>query len=247
MSFANDGDLRVDASAASVRRQVEDQLRRAIVQGRFPPGAHLSDRALQDSFQVSRTVVREAVRQLEAEGLIKTLPHRGSFVRTLSAREAEQVYAVRGVLEALAAKEFTRHALDSEIDMLDRILTQIRSHVNRKPKPELIDLKQQFYDVLLTGCRNSHVRAMLGPLLNVNAQLRATSLSVPGRLAQTVAELAALVAALRARDEEAAWTASLTHVENAATVALELLRKRNAETEANAEPVRGAASRSKAV
>ncbi len=231
MSQAAESEFKVDSATASVRRQVEDQLRRAIVQGRFAPGAHLSDRSLQNSFQVSRTVVREAVRQLEAEGLIQTFPHRGSFVRTLSVREAEQVYAVRGVLEALAAKEFVRNATDVEIEALGKVLARIRGHLTRRGKQELIDLKQQFYDGLLAGCRNSHIRNMLGPLLNINAQLRATSLSAPGRLAETVTELEALLVAFKARDEEAAWAASMLHVQNAAAIALDLLRKRNAATE----------------
>jgi DNA-binding GntR family transcriptional regulator len=239
MWHAEEREFKVDSTAASVRRQVEDQLRRAIVQGRFAPGAHLSDRILQNSFQVSRTVVREAVRQLEAEGLIKTIPHRGSFVRTLSVREAEQVYAVRGVLEALAAKEFARNATDAEIETLGKVLGRIRSHVSRRGKQELIDLKQKFYDVLMAGCRNTHIGAMLGPLLNVNAQLRATSLSVPGRHPKSVAELEVLLTALKARDEEAAWAASLQHVQNAAAVALDILRKRGADAEPGEERSKG--------
>jgi DNA-binding GntR family transcriptional regulator len=230
MKQLDEDEFRVDANAASVRRQVENQLRRAIVRGRFAPGDHLSDRILQDTFQVSRTVVREAVRQLEAEGLIETFPNRGSFVRVLSVREAEQVYAVRGVLEGLAAKEFARNATDEEIEALEHVLGQMRKSLNRRQKAELLEFKQEFYDIMLTGCRNSHVRQMLAPLLNINAQLRATSLSAPGRLPNTVAEMEALMKAIKARDEEAAWAASLQHVENAAAVALDLLRKRSAET-----------------
>jgi DNA-binding GntR family transcriptional regulator len=177
MPYTGSSDFSVSSTAASIRRQVEDQLRRAIVQGRFLPGAHLSDRSLQDMFKVSRTVVREAVRQLEAEGLIETFPHRGSFVKRLSVREAEQVYAVRGVLEALAAKEFTRNGTDEEIESLERLLRQMRKHLVRKQKSELLALKQEFYDIMLVGCRNTHVRLMLNQLLNINAQLRSTSLS----------------------------------------------------------------------
>jgi DNA-binding GntR family transcriptional regulator len=226
MAFTDDDDLKVVASAASVRRQVEDQLRRAIVQGRFPPGEHLSDRVLTDRFQVSRSVVREAIRQLEAEGLVETFPYRGSFVRTLTVREAEQVYAVRGVLEALAAKEFARRATDAQIALLEESFQPILNFDASRPNQELIDLKQKFYDVLLAGCGNTYIRTMLSQLLNVNARLRATSLSAPGRLPQMVAELEALMAALRVRDQEAAWRASLAHVENAAAVALNLLRQR---------------------
>ncbi|HYF16798.1 MAG TPA: GntR family transcriptional regulator [Ramlibacter sp.] len=227
MAKPEESPFRAVVTVESVRRQVENELRRAIVQGRFPPGTHLSDRLLQDTFQVSRTVIREAVRQVEAEGLIETLPHRGSFVKALTVREAEQVYAVRGVLEGLAAREFARRAEDPEIDELERIVKKIRKHLNRRQLHEIIDLKHEFYDLLLTGCRNTHVKAMLAPLLNINAQLRATSLSDPARLPHTVAELEQLVDAIKRRDEDAAWAASLQHVHNAAAVALKLLKARD--------------------
>ena len=212
----------------SVRRQVETELRRAIVQGRFPPGTHLSDRMLQDTFQVSRTVIREAVRQVEAEGLIETFAHRGSFVRRLSVREAEQVYAVRGVLEGLAAREFVREASDEEVDQLERIIRKIRKQLTRRQLQEIVDLKHEFYEVLLTGCRNTYIKSMLTPLLNINAQLRATSLSDPDRLPHTVTELEALVKALRARDTTAAWSASMKHVQNASAVAIKLIAPHDA-------------------
>lgn len=226
MGKTQEGQFRVPVAVESVRRQVENELRKAIVQGRFPPGTHLSDRMLQDTFQVSRTVIREAVRQVEAEGLIETFPHRGSFVKQLTVREAEQVYAVRGVLEGLAAREFARNATDLEIEELERVVVRIRKHLTRRQVHEIIALKHEFYDLLLAGSRNTHVKSMLSPLLNINAQLRATSLSDPTRLPHTVAELERLVAAVKARDEDAAWAASLQHVQNAAAVALRLLRQR---------------------
>lgn len=223
---AQSGDLRVEVGVALVRRQVEDHLRRAILQGRFRPGDHLSDRELQDLFQVSRTVVREAVRRLEAEGLVETLPHRGTFVKALSAEEAEHLYAVRGVLEGLAAREFTRRASPEQIDALDAVLHRLRANLASVASHDLVVLKQEFYDVMLAGCGNGYVQKLLRQLLNRITMLRAMSLSEPARLSQTVAELEALLAAIRARDEDAAWTASLVHVRNAGEVALRLLRHR---------------------
>jgi DNA-binding GntR family transcriptional regulator len=218
--------LKIDVVAASVRRQVESKLRQAIVEGRFAPGEHLSDRSLKDMFQVSRTVVREAVRQLEAEGLIETIPHRGSFVKTLSAEEARQIYDVRGVLEALAARGFARYATEEQQDRLERTLDDLRAMVDSPGGTLLIDLKQKFYAVMLEGCGNAYVQRMLNQILNHNTQLRRTSLSDPERLPHTIEELEALLAAFRARDEEAAWHASLAHVRNAAKVALEILQQR---------------------
>ena len=223
----NNDDLEIGVASISLRRQVEEKLRGAIVRGRFAPGEHLSDRTLCEVFKVSRTVVREAVRQLEAEGLVETFPHRGSFVRVLTADEAEQIYDVRGVLEALAAKKFVQYATDEQIEKLAKALNEIKAGLDTD-EMDMIGRKQTFYDVLLSVYPNTYLRSMLNQILNWSGQLRATSMSVPGRRRQSVAELERLIEAIRKRDEEAAWHWSLEHVRNAATAALSVLKERDA-------------------
>lgn len=220
---------RINIGATTVRRQVQDELRRLIVDGYFEPGQHLSDRALQDTFNVSRTVVREAVRQLEAEGLIETFPHRGSFVRVVTVEEARQIYDVRCVLEAFAASGFARNATDAQIDALESVLNEFRTAIEAgEDDARLIKLKQKFYAILMQGCGNAHVEQMLGHLLNRNTQLRRMSMSAPNRLQYTVTELESLINAIRKRDEQAAWAATVLHVRNAARVALDILLRSQA-------------------
>lgn len=223
----NNDDLEIGVASISLRRQVEEKLRGAIVRGRFAPGEHLSDRTLCEVFKVSRTVVREAVRQLEAEGLVETFPHRGSFVRILTAGEAEQIYDVRGVLEALAAKKFVQYATDEQIEKLAAALNEIKAGLDTD-EMDMIGRKQAFYDVLLSVYQNTYLRSMLNQILNWSGQLRATSMSVPGRRRSSVSELERLIEAIRKRDEEAAWHWSLEHVRNAATAALSVLKERDA-------------------
>lgn len=222
--------FQIEARPATVRKQAEAQLRRAIVEGHFSPGEHLSDRALQEMMQVSRTVVREAIRQLEAEGLVETIPHRGSFVKVITPGEARQIYAVREVLEELAAREFTMNARPDQIDALETALKTIANPAAAGRRP-LIALKQDFYDVLLEGGGNVYVKKMLSQILNQNMQLRATTLSDPERLPKTVEELAALLEAARKRDPVAAGKAMQIHVRNAARAALDILDARANNTE----------------
>jgi DNA-binding GntR family transcriptional regulator len=209
----------------TVRRQLEDALRKAIIDGHFPPGHHLSDRVLQDTYNVSRTVVREAVRQLEAEGLVETQPYRGSFVREVTVDEARQIYDVRCVLEAFAASGFAKNATEAQIDQLDAVLGKLRDQIANPDSGALIRLKQEFYAILLEGCGNEYVSKMLGTLLNQNTQLRRTSLSAPDRLPATVNELENLISAIRQRDGDAAWAATVLHVRNAANIAIRILSK----------------------
>ena len=224
-----------------VRQQVEDQLRGAIISGAFAPGSHLSDRALCEQFGVSRSIIREAVRLMEAEGLVTVVPYRGPFVAFLSAAEAAQVYEVRGALEALAGEGFAVRASDEERAELRAVYEELAAAGPAAGRAALLDLKRRFYDVLLRGSRNAYVGRMLGQLLNRNAQLRATSLSDPDRLPNTVREIRRIVEAVERRDPEGAWTACREHVAAAAAVALRILRQRerdSQEARAAGAPVR---------
>jgi DNA-binding GntR family transcriptional regulator len=218
-----------------VRRQVEERLRDAIISSRFMPGEHLSDRLLCDLFGVSRGVIREAVRLLEAEGLITVVPNRGPFVAYLSAAEATQVYEIRAVLEALAGRGFAERASVEEIVELRAVFEVLAATKPGEDRMTLLGLKRRFYDVLLRGCRNDYVARMLDQLLNRNSQLRATTLSDPTRLPQTIAEIRRIVEAVERRDRDGAWQACQDHVMKAAQVALRILNQQAASQQAGAE------------
>ncbi|HUC18528.1 MAG TPA: GntR family transcriptional regulator [Acetobacteraceae bacterium] len=216
--------LRVERQ--SLRRLVEDRLRAAIIEGAFPPGSHLADRALCEQFGCSRSIIREAIRLLEAEGLVTVAPHRGPFVTFLTAAEAVQIYEVRAALEALAGQGFAERASDEERAALRRVYEELAVMDATVGQHALLEAKRAFYDVLLRGCRNDYVGRMLGQLLNRITRLRATSLSSPGRLPNTVRELRRILGAIDQRDGEGAAAACREHVRAAATVALAVLRER---------------------
>ncbi|ABQ29010.1 GntR family transcriptional regulator [Acidiphilium cryptum] len=211
-----------------MRRQVEDGLRKAIIAGVFPAGAHLSDRLLCETFGASRSIVREAVRLLEAEGLVVVHPNRGPFVASISATEAEEIYELRAALEGLAGEGFARRATTGERAALRHIYEELAASGPATSRETLLDIKRRFYDVLTAGCRNAYVSRILGQLLNRNSQLRATSLSAPGRLPHTVAELGRIVDAIDRRDAAAAGAACRDHVHRAAEAALRIIGEREA-------------------
>ncbi len=220
-------DLSLNVVVAPIRAQVEEKLRLAIVDGRFRPGDHLSDRELSAMFNVSRTVIREAVRRLEAEGLVTSFPHRGQFVSIVSADEASQIYAVRAVLEALAGKGFAENATASQVIELRKIFDELVAvKKTAAAGAALLAIKRRFYDVLLTGCGNIYVSRMLNQMLNKNSQLRATSLSESGRLENTITEIRLIIEAIERRAPDEAWSACMDHVQKAGAVAIAILRKR---------------------
>lgn len=214
--------MRVSPVAAPVREQVLGSLRTAIFDRVFAPGQRLIERELCELTGVSRTSVREALRQLESEGLVTIVPNRGPIVTRISAAEAADLYDVRGALEALAAREFADRASDSQVAALRAAVERIERSADGSPAM-LLAGKDHFYDVLLEGAHNVILVRVLESLRARVTHLRATSLHRPGRFANTATELRAVLAAVEARDPDAAWAAALHHVQQAAGVAQEVL------------------------
>jgi GntR family transcriptional regulator, trigonelline degradation regulator len=221
----NDGelDMRVTHVAAPVRHQLVDTLRRAILELRFRPGDRLVERELCELTGVSRTSLREALRQLESEGLVSIIPNRGPIVATVDREEAEQIYDLRAVLEGFMGRRFAERATDKQIKRLREALEAFRKAVKRGDARDLISTKSEFYDQLMTGSGN---RALEGALRNLHGRvtlLRATSMGQPGRIAVSLRELEGIVDAIARRDPVAAERACIEHVHNASKIVLEVL------------------------
>ncbi|MGH3438924.1 MAG: GntR family transcriptional regulator [Sciscionella sp.] len=211
--------------AAPVRAQVLQNLREAILNRSFRPGQRLVERELVQLTGVSRTTVREALRQLESEGLVRLVANQGPVVATMSAEEARDLYDVRGVLEALAASRFAASASEEEIAKLVAATDRIEQVVAHGDLTEIVARKDDFYSVLLDGARNSVVRSVLDSLRSRIAYLRATSLRRPQRSAETLTEVRAIVDAIQQRDENEAWARSREHVRRAAEAAFKVLEE----------------------
>lgn len=97
-----------------------EQIRTAIVEGRYSPGARLVEQRIAEEFDLSRTPVREALRTLEAEGLVRIEPHRGATVRTLSVPEVVDLYDLRARLEGYAAELAAQRRDDDDLATIDR-------------------------------------------------------------------------------------------------------------------------------
>src|SRR3954471_13994278 len=110
--------MRVGRVAAPLREQVLDVLRQAILDFRLKPGQRLIERELIEQVGVSRTTIREVLRELAAEGLVTTIPQKGAIVVVPTAEEAAELYEVRGALDALAARRFAAHAGAGEVAAL---------------------------------------------------------------------------------------------------------------------------------
>jgi GntR family transcriptional regulator, trigonelline degradation regulator len=218
--------LRVERAPALIRSQVLDNLRQAIIDRRLAPGQRLIERELVELTGVSRTSVREALRELAAEGLVTAIPNKGTVVTSVSAEEARQLYEVRSALEALAGRLFVANASPAQRKALTRALEKI-DRLAARGAP-ILAAKDAFYDVLFEGGGNDALRSVVAGLHARVSVLRSLSLSVPGRLRHSLEELHAIVDAVEAGDADAAGAACARHVEEAGRAGRVALAEQNA-------------------
>ena len=213
-------------SATPLRKQAEEGLRKAILSGQYDAGERLKERQLMETLGVSRTLLREALRQIEAEGLVTLVPNRGPVVSVLSYEDAEEIYEVRGILESQACAGFALRALSSHVHKLQDVFAELKRAAEAGDVLRTLELSSDFYDVILEGSGNKVLSSMLKLLHNRIVLLRRTSMSEPGRLPETLDELTRMFEALCARDESAASKASQHHVRQASRAALRIMRQR---------------------
>lgn len=219
--------LEVRKFAAPLRQQVLDGLRQAVIDGRLTPGARLIERELTEMMGVSRTVVREALRQLESEGLVAIIPNKGPVVRELSPGEARDLYAIRAVLEGHAARLFVENAADERLKQLTQALDGVAAAYERGDAHEILETKNRFYEVLFAGAGSETLSSMLNTLHARIWRWRALGLSHPQRSAQSskqsVKNLRALLTAIRKRDADAAENLTRVEAQRATTEVMRLI------------------------
>jgi len=222
----DDALMRVARDSLTLRERAADVLRQAIIENRLPPGTHLRERALCDMLGVSRTSVREALRHLESEHLIVTVPHRGPTVVTLTADDARDLYKVRSALEGLVGELFATHASDAEIAELRRIAARI-AQAARRDRPEVtLSIVADFYKVLFDGAKNQVCAQFIQSLNARISMFRRLSLASEGRAETMINEVENIVAAAAVRDPDALRIACIEHVEGACGAVMRQLSER---------------------
>lgn len=115
-------DFSEDMGKYSLTEKIYQALRSDILSGAFKDNEELKENTLAKSYGVSRTPVREAIRQLALEGLVDTIPNRGAFVHNIHCKDVEDVYAIRSLMEGLAARWAVEHITDAQMEAMEEVL-----------------------------------------------------------------------------------------------------------------------------
>ena len=199
------------------------QLLVEISRGDLLPGARLRETDLAEHLGVSRTPVREAIRQLEADGLVAHVPRLGATIRVLDYTEVMELYEMRAVLEGTAARLAARAASDIELDELIALNDELAAAPDPKAAYEL---NRQFHMTLLDAAKNRYLIKSVNEMQKTLLILGPSTLLEADRAEQAVAEHAALLEALKNRDSVQAEALMRAHIEAAHRVRLKTLRGR---------------------
>lgn len=213
-----------------LRQWVADRLRTEILEGRRRPGDWLRQESVAREEGVSQTPVREALKQLVADGLLEHVPYRGIRVVTLSIEDAEDLYASRAVLEPMAARHAARQITPEELRELASLNERMLACEVPARLKEYRDLNRRFHESIVAASRRPFLTRTLGnfwsafpTMLWSNVPGIATT-SLPEREDPDAAEHAEIIASLAAHDPERAAAAVKKHVEEAGRTLVAAMR-----------------------
>lgn len=186
-------------------------LRERILSNELISGTRLVLRQLANQFDTSDIPVREALRMLERDGLVEMIPYRGARVTTLTAREIEETYFIRGHLESIATGLAAERITDAELTVLDGLMVRMRAAVEAQDGPGFSELNQEFHRTIIAACGNEMLRDLTMDIWQRHSGFQRVFRMVPGRLAASQAEHEGIMAALRYRDAERAAKLALWH------------------------------------
>jgi DNA-binding GntR family transcriptional regulator len=206
----------------SLHHEVAAQLRERIFAGELAPGAFLDEVALAAQMNISRTPLREALKVLTAEGLVRHEPRRGCFVNQVTAKDLDEIFPVIALLEGRCAYEAALHASDADLERLQALHDRLGRHAKARRINEYYATNYEIHEAIIALADNRWLAQVIGDLRKIVKLARLQQLHAPGRLDQSCAEHMAVFAALKARDAEGAEAAMRTHLTRQRTALREL-------------------------
>jgi DNA-binding GntR family transcriptional regulator len=190
---------------------VREALRHAILSGEYPPGARLVQADLAKQLDVSTTPVREALRDLAADGLVRLDAYRGALVTPLDAEEIEEIYQLLKVLEPLSIERAVRFVTETELSDADQVLRRL---LDGSDSAQFVALDRQFHGVFARAARSPRLQSLLDSLRDSAARYIAASFRGSTEMvAHSNVDHRELLEAMRQRDLKAALRIEAAHLE----------------------------------
>jgi DNA-binding GntR family transcriptional regulator len=196
----------------SLHHQVANRLRERIFAGQMGPGAFIDEIALCTELAISRTPLREALKVLASEGLVRHEPRRGSFVNEVTEQDLDDIFPVIALLEGRCAMEATLNANEADIAALDAMHQALKTDAAGKRINEYYASNYAIHEAIITLANNRWLAQTIADLRKILKLARLQQLRAPGRLEQSLAEHMAIFEAIKVRDAQGAELAMRLHL-----------------------------------
>ncbi|WP_399684328.1 GntR family transcriptional regulator [Xenophilus sp.] len=203
----------VTLTPRALYEEVAEQLRQRIFSRELEPGSWIDELKIAEEFGISRTPLREALKVLAAEGLVTMKVRRGAYVTEVSERDLADVYHLLALLESDAAGVAAERATPQQIDELKALHAELEAAARpgRVDREHFFAVNERFHMRLLAIADNRWRDQLVADLRKVMKLNRHNSLLKAGRIAESLAEHRALMAAIEARDPQAAVARMQAH------------------------------------
>ena len=198
----------------SLSGRVFHRIREDILSGKYLQDEELREKAIADELGVSRTPVREALRQLELEGLVTIIPNKGASVVGISEKDIQDIYEIRSLLEGLCAKWATSHITAEQLDELDENIFLSEFHLQKKHFEQVLELDNKFHDILYNASNSKMLDHVLSDFHHYVERVRTVTLGDAKRAKESIEEHKKIVEALRNRDDKKAEKLANEHIMN---------------------------------
>ncbi len=210
---------KIEQPPVTLRDMVQVQMRDAIIEGHFNPGQRLVERPLCEQLGVSRTVVRETIRFLEAEGLVEIIPHKGPVVAQINSKDAREIYEIRMMLETTAAENCAKNMTPALSKTLLSALGDLTQASDGKESSVLLRATDTFYYTIFMGAEREIAWEIVQRLTGRISRLRVMTLSNAQRTVTGIEHMKNICNAIISGDAEGAKKAVQTHLQEVAKIA----------------------------
>ncbi|MGI6697613.1 MAG: GntR family transcriptional regulator [Clostridiales bacterium] len=198
----------------SLREKIFLKLRQDILDGKYKAGDSLVELKLAEEMGVSRTPVREAIRQLELEGLVYSIPNKGVFVEGITGQDIEDIYAIRECMEGLAARWAIERMDEQSLKELENLCELMEFYTGKGDLDRVGELNSKFHDLIFESTKSKPLKQILIDFQYYIGNIRLASLKSPGRAEQSLKEHKAIVEAFKDRDVERGERVLVEHIRN---------------------------------
>lgn len=196
----------------SLRGRVFTKIREDILSGKYSQNEELKETSIGIELGVSRTPVREALRQLELEGLVYIVPNKGAYVNGISEKDIHDIYIIRSYLEGLCARWACEHITQEQIDELEEVVYLSEFHAKKEHHEQIVELDNKFHQLIYDASNSKILNHVLSDFHHYVQRIRKITLASENRAVNSNKEHTAILDAIRQRDGEKAEFLAHEHI-----------------------------------